>query len=175
MSDLFATSSAILSPCGAYRYRLERQSRGSGTTVVVMVNPSTADAEQDDATIRKLKGFGERHAWGRIVVGNLFAFRATDVRALASASDPVGPKNDHHLRMMMLNADRIILAWGPVTKVPARLRNRWREVWRRMPAAIQPESIGTPAKCGHPRHPLMLAYAEPIVPWSPPIAQKEPS
>ena len=48
--------SAVISECGLYRYRLERQTAGAGSTLVVMVNPSTADAEQDDATIRKLKG-----------------------------------------------------------------------------------------------------------------------
>ena len=161
--------SAIISDCGLYRYRLERQSEGEGTTAVIMVNPSTADADTDDATIRKLVGFGNRNRWGRIVVGNLFAYRATDVRELAKVADPVGPMNDHHLRMMMLNADRIIFAWGPVTKVPARLRDRWQTVWQRTPAALYPCSIGAPAKDGHPRHPLMLAYAEPIQMWAPPM------
>ena len=41
-----------------------------------MVNPSTADAETDDPTIRKVKGFSERAGYGHIIVGNLFAFRA---------------------------------------------------------------------------------------------------
>jgi hypothetical protein len=132
-----------------------------------MVNPSTADAEQDDATIRKLKGFGARHGWGRIMVGNLFAYRATDVRELAKANDPVGPVNDMHLAIMAKEARRIIVAWGPVSKVSARLRNRWHEVWGELPAFKPIFSIGAPAKCGHPRHPLMLAYAEPILPWEP--------
>ena len=67
--DLFANSSAVISPCGRYRYRLERDGPGEGRTVIIMVNPSTADAETDDATIRKLKGFGARNGWGRIIVG----------------------------------------------------------------------------------------------------------
>lgn len=170
MTDLFAASSAIISTCGRYRYRLERDGPGEGRTVIIMVNPSTADAEQDDATIRKLKGFGARNGWGKVVVGNLFAYRATDVRELGKIADPVGLLNDEHLVDMIHEATRVIFAWGPVTKQPAVWRHRWNAVWE---MAIElrndhPMSIGEPAKCGHPKHPLMLPYDSPIVPWSPP-------
>lgn len=159
--------SAIISDCGVYRYRLEREGRGTGSTAIIMVNPSTADGEQDDATIRKLRGFAERHQWGRIVVGNLFAFRATDVRALATAADAIGPLNDHHLNIVLQQADQVVFAWGPVAKQPRALRQRWRHVDRMARSlAHVPLCIGAPAKDGHPRHPLMLAYAEPIQPWS---------
>ena len=168
MSDLFASSMAVISPCGQYRYRLERQCPGEGVTLVIMVNPSTADAEQDDATIRKLKGFGARHNWGRLMVGNLFAYRATDVRELAQVEDPVGPLNDNHLHIMAKAADRIIVAWGPVSKVPPRLRNRWFEVWGNLPLDRDVLSIGAPAKCGHPKHPLMLPYDSPLLEWGHP-------
>lgn len=133
--------------------------------MIVMVNPSTADASSDDATIRRLRGFGERNEWGRLLVGNLFAFRATDVRELGGCSDPVGPDNDAHLAAMMREADRVIVAWGPVAKQPRAYRGlRWRKV---VSLANRPlYSIGEPAKCGQPCHPLMLAYDRPIVPWS---------
>ena len=158
---------AIISACGAYRYRLERDTIGHGATAIIMVNPSTADAQQDDATIRKLRGFGDRNQWGRIIVGNLFAYRATDVRALGRALDPIGPDNDHHLLRIAAEVDRVIFAWGPVAKQPRALRQRWERV-ADIFSHLRPAGIGQPAKCGHPRHPLMLAYAEPIRAWSPP-------
>lgn len=166
MTTLSGTS-AIISPCGLYRYRLERQSPGDGQTTVIMVNPSTADATQDDATIRKLIGFGQRHQWGRIVVGNLFAYRATDVRDLQRVRDPIGPHNDTYLLDMLREADRVIVAWGPVTKQPKHLRDRYRRI-EQMARMVSRElsSIGEPAKCGHPKHPLMLPYNSPILPWS---------
>lgn len=168
MTDLFAASSAVMSPCGRYRYRLERDGPGEGRTLVIMVNPSTADAEQDDATIRKLKGFGARNGWGRIMVGNLFAYRATDVRELSKVANPIGEDNDAHLRQMMDEADRVVFAWGPVTKVAPNWRYRWRNVRDvALMAGKQPLSIGEPAKCGHPKHPLMLAYDSPIIEWNP--------
>lgn len=160
--------SAIISPCGTYRYRLERQCEGDGQTTVIMVNPSTADAAQDDATIRKLRGFGARRHWGRIVVGNLFAYRATDVRELATAPDPIGPDNDAHLLDMIREADRLVVAWGPMSKLPKRLRTRFRRICE-MASLVsrRPMSIGLPAKDGHPRHPLMLPYSCELEPWRP--------
>lgn len=163
--------SAIISPCGFYRYRLERDGPGDGATAVIMVNPSTADADTDDATIRKLKGFGQRYKWGRIIVGNLFAYRATDVRELGHVDDPVGrPENWRHLTAMLGEADRIVVAWGPVRKQPRHLRETWRDIphlarqWGK-----QLFSIGEPAKCGHPCHPLMLPYERRLQPWRPPL------
>lgn len=161
--------SAIISPCAAYRYRLDRHIANTGEwAAVIMVNPSTADAETDDATIRKLRGFGERNGWVRVVVGNLFAYRSTDVRQLATAHDPIGPENDQHLDDIMTEADLIVFAWGPMSKLPKRLRTRWRAVYEMARYLGKPIlSIGKPAKDGHPCHPLMLAYATELQPWSP--------
>ncbi len=160
--------SAVISDCGRYRYRLERPDVfGDTSTAVIMVNPSTADAENDDATIRKLKGFRDRYGWGHLLVGNLFAYRATDVRELATVSDPVGPENDHHLDAIFREAQRVVFAWGPVSKQPKFWRHRWDRV--RQIAMFHghiPVSIGAPAKDGHPKHPLMLPYDSPLIPWS---------
>jgi hypothetical protein len=170
VSDLFATSSAVISDCGRYRYRLERDGPGEGRTVVVMVNPSTADAERDDATIRKLRGFGVRNGWGRIIVGNLFAYRAKDVRELAKIDIHESHlENLRHLTEMFGEADRIVVAWGPVSKQPKHLRETWRDIPRRAGQWGKSLScIGAPAMCGHPKHPLMLPYDSAIQPWNPP-------
>lgn len=158
---------AIISLCGQYRYRLERQCEGSGSTAIIMINPSTADATHDDATIRKLIGFGNRNRWGKLLVGNLFAYRATSVGDLGKVGDPVGPENDEHLDRIFSEAWHTIFAWGPLSKQPRYHRGRWRAV-----AAIadrhlaSPHCIGAPALCGHPTHPLMLPYDSPILPWS---------
>jgi hypothetical protein len=169
--------SAILSPCGLYRYRLERDLGGliSGPTVAwIMVNPSTADATADDPTIRKVIGFSQRMGARRIIVGNLFAFRATDIKALRTAADPIGIDGGDHLRRIMREADRVIVAWGPCAKLPKWLRSRWCEV-----AGIA-EAYGIPLFCigtagdGHPLHPLMQGYDRPILPWSPPGRSASP-
>lgn len=161
--------SAVISDCGLYRYRLERHAlAGAGAVAWIMVNPSTADATQDDATIRKVIGFSERMGAGWAVVGNKFAWRATDVRELKTARDPVGPDNDDHLAQIMRDAAQVIVAWGPLAKLPPHLRRRWYKI------AHIAEALGKPLMCfgtandGHPRHPLMLAYDTPLIPWKRP-------
>lgn len=173
MTDKAEEMSAIISACGAYRYRLERLGTAipeHGVTGIIMVNPSTADATNNDATIRKLLGFATWHGWGRLIVGNLFAYRSTDVKELAKAPDPIGPENDDHLRRIMADANRLIFAWGPSSKLPKRLRARWRKVYEMaLEAKHEPMSIGKPAKDGHPCHPLMLRYELKPQPWRPAI------
>ncbi|MEQ8772008.1 MAG: DUF1643 domain-containing protein, partial [Erythrobacter sp.] len=110
---------AIISDCGAFRYRLERELSMFGPVgAFIMVNPSTADAENDDQTIRKVVGFASRFGWSRVIVANVFAYRATDIAELARASDPVGPDNSCHLREVMNDADEIVCAWGALAKLP---------------------------------------------------------
>lgn len=160
--------SAVISDCGTYRYRLERHALsggGAGAIAWIMVNPSTADATQDDATIRKVVGFSERAGAGWLIVGNKFAYRATDVKALRSAKDPRGPENDAHLERIMRDAARVVVAWGPLAKLPPALRFRWRAVCR-IADQVGREllCLGT-AQDGQPRHPLMVAYDTPLIEW----------
>jgi hypothetical protein len=161
--------SAIISDCGLFRYRLERELGYSGPTVAILgVNPSTADATINDQTIRKDIGFGERLGWGRIIKGNEFAFRSTDVKGLRTARDPIGPENDAHLDQIMRDADLVIAAWGPLAKLPAALRGRWKDVVR------MADRVGRKLHCfgvaddGQPRHTLMLSYATPLTEWQAP-------
>jgi hypothetical protein len=152
---------------GSYRYRLHRVVGDSRfTALFIMVNPSTADGAEDDATIRKLKGFAKVHGWGRILVGNLFAWRSTDVKELAKVQDPVGPDNDAFLEAMIREADVVIVAWGSAGTLPPALRGRWRQVTDLAvkmghPRLFQLGGCGD----GHPRHPLMTSYTEPLTLW----------
>jgi hypothetical protein len=68
---------------------------------------------------------------------------------------------------MMTEADKIICAWGPLAKLPPRLRGRWREVVA-LAAGKPLWCLGTSAD-GQPRHPLMLRYTTPLVEWKPPV------
>lgn len=169
-------SSAILSPCGLYRLRLERPlSNPSGPVISLgMVNPSTADATADDHTIRKCIGFGNRLGGSRLIVWNKFAFRATDIRGLRTAFDPIGPDNDAHIEAALRDSDLHLVAWGPLTKLPPLLRGRWRdvvEIARRV--GCQLHALAT-AQCGHPKHPLMLSYDCRPSRWTVPVAPRRP-
>ena len=72
---------AEISPCGLHRYRLTREWAPTLPTIAfVMLNPSTADGEIDDPTIRRCIGFARDLGYGRLHVVNLFTYRATDPR-----------------------------------------------------------------------------------------------
>lgn len=77
-----------------------------------MLNPSTAGAQDDDPTVRRCVAFAKRWGFGRLLIGNLFAFRATSVSDLKRADDPVGPENFYHLKKMCREQHLCILAWG---------------------------------------------------------------
>lgn len=160
--------SAIISDCGLYRYRLERHGlSGAGAVAWIMVNPSTADATEDDATIRKVVGFSERLGSGWAIVGNLFAYRATDIHELRRLQywEAVGPENRDHLIEIMLAAPVVIAAWGPLAKLPASLRKRAGAVADiASKVGVRLMCLGT-AQDGQPRHPLMLAYDTPLIEW----------
>src|SRR5215510_5582686 len=95
MADLFLERDAVLSDCGRYRYMLRRTWDHSKPRVLfVMLNPSTADAEIDDATIRSCIRLAKGAGYGSFEVVNLYALRATDPAELQRADDPVGPKNN---------------------------------------------------------------------------------
>lgn len=161
--------SAIISDCGFYRYRLERHGLpGAGAVAWIMVNPSTADAEADDPTIRKVRGFSERMGAGWFVVGNLFAYRAKDINALKSVRDPIGPENDEYLRQIMADADRVVVAWGSSGKLPKHLRRRWMAITRMADEMGRELLCLGAAQDGHPLHPLMPGYVTPIVEWKRP-------
>jgi len=103
---------AVLSEDHTYRYQLGRQ-WGNGPTVgFVMLNPSTADASQDDPTIRRCIGFAK--SWGNeaIIVANLFALRATNPVELRRSRDPIGPDNDYWLLDFAGAVSQIVCAWG---------------------------------------------------------------
>ena len=158
--------SAVISSCGAYRYRLERRAIFGGTRFAFFgVNPSTADASIDDATVRKWRGFVSRNGGGGFVVGNVFAYRATDVRALASAADPVGPDNAMHIQQIMQAADVLVPCWGGIAKLPAPLRWRCGVLLDELMASGKPVLTFGLTACGNPKHPLMLGYGTPLIPY----------
>lgn len=154
------SGSAIISPCGAYRYELWRHFNPWKTRTVMFIglNPSTADAAQDDATIRRCSAFAKAWGFGSLCMVNLFAFRATLPEDMFAAEDPIGEWNDDHLLRCAREADLIIAAWGVHGAHMAR-----GDAVRRLIPNLQ--CLGLTQK-GFPRHPLYLpSITEPRA-WS---------
>lgn len=146
---------------GYYRYSLWRTwDRSRGSCLFVMLNPSKADAHHNDPTIEKCIGYAKNWGYGQLLVGNLFAFRATDKYVMMRQVDPVGPQNDGALRELASRADLTVVAWG----TDGGHLGRDQEVLRllRPLTAIQCLSFN---RNGTPTHPLMLARDLPYQPF----------
>lgn len=149
---------AIISPDGVYRYVLWRGWDTSKSVAAwIMLNPSTADAETDDPTIRRCMRFTRAWGLGGLVVVNLFALRSSDPEALGGHPDPIGSDNDaatRHACNAQLTAV-VIAAWGAHT-----IATRRQEfVLREMRRSSRPTCCLGRTKEGYPRHPLYVAAA----------------
>jgi hypothetical protein len=119
----------------------------------IMLNPSTADADVDDPTIRRCMGFARSRNFGGIVVANLFAFRATKPQDMKAAADPVGPANNQCIQEVLAQACiddvPVLAAWG----AHGNYRGRDKQV---VAIAERPFYCLGQTKDGHPRHPLYV-------------------
>lgn len=155
---------AVLSDCGRYRYRLWRLWNADAPVMVwVMLNPSTADADTDDPTIRKCIGFAKAHGYGGIIVVNLFAWRATDPKELPKVADPVGPDNDEHIlwacRAPLIAT--VVAGWG--ADKFARARASRVRVLIHGATGRRLQCFRKSEKTGAPWHPLYLPYGSAMV------------
>lgn len=173
MSDVLSVTpasirrDALISPCARYRYWLSRDwglypsSPTYSRVLWVMLNPSTADASVDDATIRRCIAFSQRWRYDGMVVVNLFAYRSTDPKALlkVGAVESVGPDNWTELQAAVERTSKGIAAWGnggwyPRPDLPHHPGGWW--------------CLGKTAS-GEPLHPL--ARGKSFVPYDRPLTE----
>ena len=117
----------------------------------VGLNPSTADENQLDPTLRRIQGFSAAWGYTHFVMLNAFAFRATDPTDMKAAADPVGPDNDRWIRHWAGRVDRVMVGWG---EHGAHLDRHAQVV-----ALLDPEKTFCLARnaSGQPKHPLYVA------------------
>lgn len=151
------TGSAIISPCGTFRYTLERTlGGGCGNVLFVMLNPSTADGLTDDPTIRRCMSFARRWDYGGLLVANLYAYRATNPKELTHQQEQCGPEWEKHTAQLANRAGRIVAAWGSFASSQ---RQDYVLSFLRMYGVVH--CLGK-TKDGSPRHPLYVRGDTPL-------------
>lgn len=184
----YVANGARISSCGKYRYKLWREWRGTHdpkhwcwfgvkdgcgdeigeplSVLFVMLNPSTADGETDDATIRKCVGFAKLWNYERMEVVNLFAYRTTSPRDLFAAKadgvDIIGRENQECVQEMVADAGMIVCAWGGNGEGHEYHINEvlgWLEYYQNQPQFC----LGLTQE-GFPRHPLYVPYTTKLQP-----------
>jgi hypothetical protein len=151
---------ATFDPDRRFRYVLGREwIPEKPACAMVGLNPSIADDQADDPTIRRAIAFCDRWGYGRLLVVNLFALVSTDPKRLVQVPDPVGPENDRFLLGAADEASLVVAVWGAGGELYGRAQ------------AVTELLAKHPLKClgrtkeGHPRHPLYLRGDTALEDW----------
>lgn len=168
MKRIVEKAAAIISDDGLYRYRLDRVWDPDKCRVVfVGLNPSTADATQDDPTVRRWRGFAKAWGYGGFIVVNAYAYRATSPAVLKDGlqqgANMIGPENDVYLKSIFNEHTGVVVCWGANIQ-PARSA-RVRELLA-LAGNRNPLCFGL-TKRGHPKHPLYLSNDVLLERWDP--------
>lgn len=164
-------ATATFSPCERFRYDLTRdwglvgiqqgaghdlfnqQDHGNAWVVFIGLNPSTATLRTNDPTVERCCRYAQRWGYRRMVMLNLFGYRATDPRNMKAFEEPaegdaVGSGNDKAIRKWIKKAGMVVCCWG----------NHGEHLERSskvLPMVPEPYALKV-TKSGEPGHPLYL-------------------
>jgi len=110
-----------------------------------MLNPSTADENEDDPTLNRCINFAKKWGYGGLYVGNLFPYRASDPTELLRQQNPSGESNLKFLLEMKENCVDVVCAWGQNIGIPEWIKDNFEEL-----------NYIELSKNGTPKHPLYL-------------------
>lgn len=146
-----------------HRYDLHRIVSESNSTVVnfLMLNPSTADEVENDPTVSRCIRFAANWRFGKLIVTNIFAYRATDPRELQKVCDPIGRENDLFIETHAQNADLLVCAWGNEGAYMGRSA-KVREI---IDKVSKPHALEI-NQSGEPKHPLYIKSVRMPFRWS---------
>lgn len=154
---------AIFSEDRRYRYKLTRDVpsilRWNRRALMIGLNPSIADENVLDPTLRRFMSFCQKWGATEMIVVNLFGLVSTDPRMLCKVYDPIGPENDKAIETAARTADIIVACWGAHPMA----RKRALEVWR-MIRCSDVKCFGL-NKDGSPKHPLYLPGNAELMPF----------
>lgn len=164
--DQLYNEPAVFSECRKYRYSLTRDLGQPGPPCMfIMLNPSTADETVLDPTIRRCRNFAVRWGFGRLIIANLFAYRATKPQDMKAAQFPIDLadgefSNDYAVALLSLHTKlergKVVCAWGAhgsYLKRDAQVKNWFRGGICNMELHYLKLTQG-----GHPSHPLYLGW-----------------
>lgn len=160
---------AKFSKCMLYRYTLLKAwtptYSDKDIALWIMLNPSTATADNDDPTVRKCQVLSKMLGYQGVCIANLFALRSTDPKGMRY-NQPVGPDNDAWLRVLIQRHHGIFVAWGSHKHelIGERVATVCNIIMQKKPDA-DVRCLGV-NKDGQPKHPLYLSHQQVTQPWN---------
>lgn len=172
---------ALVSHCGGYRWTLSRTWDGRPHLLVCMFNPSTADAMQDDPTIRLLCQVAAHNGYGGFTVVNAVPLRSPtpgDAAHMVNTWDKRQAWDErdrlqHNLGVIereVRGARGVLLAWGALGMLcPDWIDRVLEAIHEALPDGVPLLCLGT-TKHGYPKHPMARGAHKvrpdaPLVPW----------
>lgn len=172
--DACSRQGAVFSPCGNHRYILWRRwNDNSRLLLYVLLNPSTADGENEDRTTRRCRYFAEQYGAGGMIIVNVFSFVATrtdelkrhlqDLRVSGNGGlheeAAFAEVNARYVREVFRHVEAVVAAWGrppfassDFTAMQSLLKH----------SSLPVLCLGTTCR-GFPRHPSRVAAATQLV------------
>ncbi len=158
----------VFSPDRRHRYTLVHRwdellnasAKGGRGIAWIALNPSTADENQLDPTLRRIRDFSISWGYDFFVMLNAFAWRDTEPAAMKASLDPVGPENDRWIKHWSDRVDRVVAAWGE--------HGAFRDRHRHVVNLLDPRKTVCLARnaSGQPKHPLYVAKKTVPVPFA---------
>jgi len=156
---LTGETGAVFSACERYRFLLWRKWADGPTLNFAMLNPSTADEIDNDPTVERCRVRAIRAGYGRLIVTNLFAWRATDPKQLLAVDAPIQPAdtlhNDRAILEAAKEAELVVCGWGNHGVLLGRSATVLGTLRELMPDKLR--CLALTSK-GEPWHPLYLSF-----------------
>jgi hypothetical protein len=155
-------NACVFSRDRAHRYELIHRFNDRADPRLILwigLNPSIADEQRLDRTLTRIASFSRREGFDGFVMANLFTLVTTYPKVMRAHPRPVSAQADAWLRRSAARCERIVVAWG----AGGEFRERGPAVLRLL--GDRPLLCLGRTQAGHPRHPLYVAGAQPLVAW----------
>ncbi len=158
------------SPTEKFRYVLG--TKGTRPLLVFGVNPSRANQEKPDPTLRRVLGFAEQEGYDSFYMLNLYPQRATLPEDLhLRLHGPAHRQNLEAIEEVLQKNPQADAwaAWGNLVTFRDYLYKRCLPELLSLGAryGLTWWQLGEPTKAGHPRHPVRASYQLRLKPWEP--------
>lgn len=151
-------SGAEFSKCLRFRYLLWRIWDTSLPVVLVIgLNPSTANATRDDATIWKLIRLTKNWKYGGFYMANCFPHMATNPKNMKPNLRL--EKNDYWIKLAAYKCEKVLFAWGNFPIISQTKRDQKMKTY--FPKAL----VIAHNKNGTPKHPLYAPLTSGPIPF----------
>lgn len=161
MAEKFLDQGATFNEVRGRRFLLWRTWDADRPTMLVIgLNPSTADENVLDPTLRKCVGFAKLWGYGKLFMANVYSFRSTDPVGIRTWNEP-DDENTKHILLAAAQSSYVLAAWGSFAAGGvygrARLRNHSEMLMAKLDRQV--DCLGM-TNDWYPRHPLYIPYTQ---------------